>query len=150
MLSDFRAFLINRSAYGIDWNELGDWFEEGSTFEKEKRNLSHHLTKIKRTIDDLELWLNLHSYWRTYQVFNEHLLHLLTFIRCSMLDMKSQDLDKSRHEIDCIEQLCWSVQAPCEKLNQSRHSICLQHIVPIFSLSTKYVDYFYYIVQDLA
>ena len=67
-----------------------------------------------------------------------------------MLDMKSKNMKKCRQKVYAIEKLCWSVETPIQQLNESQHSVCLEHIVPIFSKTTEYIDDLDYIIQHLA
>jgi hypothetical protein len=46
---------------------------------------------------------------RADEVFYKHLFHLLAFIRCPMLNMCCQDMEKLRHEFDPVKELSRSV-----------------------------------------
>lgn len=43
----------------------------------------------------------------------------MAFVRGSMLDVKSQNMEELRDEVDSIEKLGWSVKTPIQKFDQS-------------------------------
>jgi hypothetical protein len=51
--------------------------------------------------------------------------------------MQRNDLEELGQETDAEKYLSWSRHAPVQKIYQRHYSICLKHIVSIFSQTAK-------------
>lgn len=67
-----------------------------------------------------------------------------------MLDMGCENVKQLWKKRYPVEKLGWSVQAPVKQLDEGRQSISLEHVVPVFSQTTKYVNYFDHILKHPA
>ena len=47
--------------------------------------------------------------------------------------MHYENLEERREEVDVVEHLGGAVQAPAEEVRHGRQSVCLEHVVAVFS-----------------
>ena len=60
-----------------------------------------------------------------------------------MLYMNCQNMEKLGDKVDTVEKLGGTIQTPLQQVDEDRHSICLKHVVSIFSKPAEGINNFY-------